>query len=88
MMLIHGSFYTWSRSLKIKNKLLALDIFRLIRPFSKVQLDTEDRDYGLQILYNGGGGIFNHLLKMSGGVIRSGRIMSIQIIIGRTIGIN
>ena len=31
---------TWFRSTKIINKLLTLDIFRLIRPFSRVQIDT------------------------------------------------
>ena len=30
----------------LKYKLLALDIFRAIRPFSRVQIDTEDQDYG------------------------------------------
>ena len=43
---------TWSRSTKIKNKLLALNIFRLIRPFLRVQIDTEDHDYGyIYVLY-------------------------------------
>ena len=51
VMVLNGTFYTiyekmgitWSYSTKIKNtsKLQALDIFRLIRPFSRVQIDAE-----------------------------------------------
>ena len=42
---------SWSRSKKIKkHKLLAFDIFRLIRPFSRVQIDTEDQDYGFGLV--------------------------------------